>query len=386
MPVHDGIQLSQKAKLTFNWNVATDIPHAVLKVTNNAMFTVVANIKTTNPTRYKVTPPNAVIKNGEQVSIKFQFAEKDAVLCWNQRMGDIKSDRFMIQTAKVFSMDADTVPQGDDEEAKAALAVWWAAKAEEDKAKPKDKKQIRAQKLESAFVFPGEPGSATWGNQNMENQRLMRKYEDLEHQHTELKMHLESVEADREMIKSELETAKSELISALTMQTGLQMALSKAQAQIAAIKGGESIESVEAKEREQSSLFSSFCACGIGGGEGDEVAAGLAADDAVHSLAPPVEVEYTFRQAAIGLDLRFDADLDTIAVVNVTGQAAQLGVRKGDLVKKLNGRELLHPDQTSSVTDEELLKLLDALPRPVKVTFVRHRSQSVATPPPPPRR
>ena len=68
------------------------------------------------------------------------------------------------------------------------------------------------------------------------------------------------------------------------------------------------------------------------GGEGDEVAAGLAADDAVHSLAPPLEVEHTFQQAAIGLDLGFDADLDTIAVVN-DGQAAQLGVRKGDLVK-----------------------------------------------------
>ena len=102
MPVHDGIQLSPDSRLTFYWTEATDVPYAMLQVKNNSIFAVVANVKTTNPARYQVTPPNSVLQRGQTVNIKFQFAERDAVFCWAQRKLDIKADRFMIQTAKVM--------------------------------------------------------------------------------------------------------------------------------------------------------------------------------------------------------------------------------------------------------------------------------------------
>ena len=216
----------------------------------------------------------------------------------------------------------------------------------------------------------------------MELVRLQRRYEDLEQENSELKIQVLSAQGDRDMIKEELDSTKSELISALTMQTGLQMALTKAQKTIASLKDGG--DGADDGERDQSSLLASFCACGLAG-EGDAVAAGLADDDDVHNLPKPVEREYSFNQPDLGLDLKFDASLETIVVAAVHGQAKILGVRGGDLVVKLNGRDLVHPQHNSSVTDVELLKLLAALPRPVKLTF--SRATRIAPPKPPaPRR
>ena len=115
-------------------------------------------------------------------------------------------------------------------------------------------------------------------------------------------------------------------------------------------------------------------------------------------ILEPVEEEYTFQEVtteetgipssatppATGLKLMFNKNLNTVVVKNVSGQAAQLGVRKGDLMKKINGIEVavLFNSQevakdlniTSSVADKtpifkEIQKLLDKLPRPFKVTF-----------------
>ena len=160
MPVHDGIQLSPDSRLTFYWTEATDVPYAMLQVKNNSIFAVVANVKTTNPARYQVTPPNSVLQRGQTVNIKFQFAERDAVFCWAQRKLDIKADRFMIQTAKVMAADTGKLPKvNNDAKAANTIATWWTAKAEEDKDRPKGERAIMAQKLESTFVFGGQMGS-----------------------------------------------------------------------------------------------------------------------------------------------------------------------------------------------------------------------------------
>ena len=388
MPLQDGILLEpSNVKISFVWNKATDVPSAVLTIKNDAMFTIVVNVKTTNPARYIVTPPNSIVKSCTTTDILFEFSEKDAVACWNQRIGSQKADRFMIQAAKVFSMDSGNLPEGEGPEFAKALSEWWARKAEAEKQMSKRHKSIHAQKLESVFIFPGEPGSEQWGKTNIELNKLQSKYEDLERRFSELKLEKESIEADRDVTKGELESTRTQLISALTTQTGLQMALQKTQRETARLKdtianGFTPPDSNEDEVDEKDARgFSALCACF----SGDASAAGLDKYDDAYNLPKPVEINVTFRQRALGIKYRFDEILAQIVVSDVQGQAKASGVKVGDTVVKLNGRSLVHPgEEETQVTDKELKKLVDALPRPVKLSFIRSRATAMPYTPPAP--
>lgn len=151
--------LTPDKTLTFSWKSAETGPKTTLTVKCSGNDIVVYKVKTTQPKRYVVRPPQGCVLPGNRETINLSMVTKDSEALWAKAAADkgivAKSeDKFMVQAAVVsqeyyneFLDDRDEKQLGDN------LQKLWQKMTDSDK-KSTEGKQIKSTRLMTKFDFP----------------------------------------------------------------------------------------------------------------------------------------------------------------------------------------------------------------------------------------